>query len=39
MLKQSFSGLTAFGCFDYTTINELDALVKEYRKVEEMYTI
>lgn len=39
MLKQSFSGLTAFGCFDYTTINELDALVKEYRKVEKMYLI
>lgn len=39
MLKQSFNGLTDFGCFDYSTINELDKLVKEYRKVEKMYMI
>jgi hypothetical protein len=39
MLKQSFRGLTDFGCFDYSTINELDKLVKEYRKVEKMYMI
>jgi hypothetical protein len=39
MLHQSFSGMNDFGCFEYTTIDELDTLVKEYRKVEKMYII
>ena len=39
MLQQSFSGISAFEGFEYTNINELDALVKEFRKVEKMYVI
>ena len=39
MLHQSFSGMDSFEGFEYTNINELDALVKEFRKVEKMYLI
>lgn len=39
LLRQSFSGMTGFVDFDYTTIDELSSLVKEYRQVESMYAI
>lgn len=39
MFKQSFQGITDFGVLEYTTIDELAKLVKEYRQVEKMYTI
>jgi hypothetical protein len=39
MLEQSFSGMTEFGDFDYTSINELNDLVEGYRQLEKMYVI
>lgn len=39
MLRQSFNGINNFGCFEYTTINDLDLVVQQYRQVEKMYTI
>lgn len=38
-LYQSFSGVDLLCGFHYITINELDALVKRYRQIEEMYVI
>lgn len=38
-LSQTFKGIDIFCDFKYKTIEELDCLVKKYRKVEEMYTI
>jgi len=39
MLEQSFSGMSEFGDFDYTNINELNDLVEGYRQLEKMYVI
>lgn len=38
-LRQSFKCTDIFCDFKYTTIDELDVLVNEYRRVEKMYTI
>lgn len=39
MLEQSFSGMTDFCDFNYTSINELNTLVEGYRQIEKMYVI
>lgn len=39
LLRQSFKWTDIFCDFNYSTIDELDVLVKEYRSVEKMYTI
>jgi len=38
-LQQSFSGVDLLCGFHYSTITELDVLVKRYRQIEEMYVI
>jgi len=38
-LRHSFKSIDIFCNFKYTTIDELDVLVKKYRQVEKMYTI
>jgi len=39
LLMQSFSGMTGFVDFNYSTIDGLASLVQEYRQVESMYSI